>query len=61
MHCYCDYNYFSLTSIDADVRSRCSSWINDYVIYEGIPILISLGIVIYDLIVDRIFKMLSKF
>ena len=43
------------------MRSRCSTWFSKYFIYNAIPILISLGIVIYNLIIDRLFRFLSKF
>lgn len=43
------------------MRQRCSNWFRDYFVYSAIPILISLGIIIYNIIVDRIFRFLSKF
>lgn len=60
-HCYCAYNYFSLTYQDADMRTKCKKWFNDYFVYSAIPILISLGIIVYNVVVDRIFRVLSKF
>lgn len=61
MQCYCSTNYFSLTYADANMRTTCSKWFGDFFIYSAIPILISLGIVIYNMIVDRIFRALSRF
>lgn len=59
MQCYCSTNYFSLTYADAEMRTTCSKWFGDFFIYSAIPILISLGIVIYNMIVDRIFRSFS--
>lgn len=61
LHCYCNYNYFTLTPKDPNMRTKCSQWFTDYFVYNAIPILISLGIVVYNIIVDRIFRVLSKF
>ena len=61
LHCYCDNNYFSLNYKDANMRSTCSQWFSDFFIYSAIPILISFGIIVYNIVVDRIFRFLSKF
>jgi hypothetical protein len=61
LQCYCSYNYFSWATQNSDLRSTCSGWITNFITYQSIPILISLGIVIYNLIVSRIFRVLSKF
>lgn len=60
LHCYCMSNYFDWDA-EASVRSTCSQWIVDYVVYQAIPLFISLGIVIYNLIVSRLFRVLSTF
>ena len=61
MQCYCSTNFFSLTYADANMRTTCSKWFGDFFIYSAIPILISLGILIYNVIIDRIFRALSRF
>jgi hypothetical protein len=61
LNCYCDFNYFKLNYIDANMRSTCSTWFSQYFVYNAIPILISLGIVFYNMIIDRIFRFLTKF
>lgn len=61
MQCYCDKNYFSFSYADSNMRTTCSKWFRDFFIYSAIPILISLGIVIYNMVVDRIFRVLSRF
>lgn len=41
--------------------SHCSGWKNNYLLYLTIPIIISIGLVIYNLIVSIIFRKLSEF
>lgn len=49
---------FDLTSNN---NSYCSTWRSQYILYLTIPLLISLGIVVYNIIVSYIFKAFSKF
>ena len=60
MNCYCDYNYLDIAS-DDEIRDRCHDWVVAYGTYLAIPILISLGIVLYNLIISRFFKFMTKF
>ena len=60
MNCYCDYNYLDIPS-DSEIRGRCYDWAVAYGTYLAIPILISLGIVLYNLIISRFFKLMTKF
>ena len=61
IHCYCFYNYFTLFNLTTEVVNNCSSWHSSYIWYLAIPILISLGIVLYNLIISRFFKLMTKF
>jgi len=48
-------------NVGSDVTQYCSNWFKNYVSYIAIPILISAGIVLYNLIVSFMFKKLSSF
>jgi hypothetical protein len=43
------------------VEQHCDGWLSDYMLYLGIPILISFGIVLYNLLISRFFKVMTKF
>lgn len=57
--CICkNQSMFVLTASESDY---CSTWRRQYILYLTIPLLISLGIVIYNIIVSFLFKLFSKF
>ena len=60
LHCYCYKQYFEDLNISNDVFTRCETWHTDYLLYLGIPVLISLGIVLYNVIISRFFKLMTK-
>lgn len=57
-HCYCSNNYFALNVSD-EVLTHCQSWWKNYLLYLLIPLIISVGLVVYNLIVSIIFKKLT--
>ncbi len=57
-HCYCSKNYFGLNLSD-EVVGHCSVWWRSYLMYLIIPVLISLGIIMYNLVVSLIFKKIT--
>jgi hypothetical protein len=57
--CYCkDKSLFDVINSQSDT---CSTWQKKYILYKAIPLLISLGIVIFNVIVGQIFRLLRKF
>ena len=60
LHCYCYRQYFEDLNLVSAVFSRCEAWHTDYLLFLGIPILISLGIVLYNVIISRFFKIMTK-
>lgn len=56
-NCYCEYHRYDLSIM----RGDCYNWAVGYTTYLAIPFLISLGIVLYNLIISRFFRLLSKF
>ena len=58
-HCYCSTNYLSF-NINDQVSGHCSVWWRSYLLYLAIPILISLGLVMYNLFVSVIFKKITE-
>ena len=55
--CYCDYHKFDPQIL----RGECYDWAIKYGTYLAIPIFISLGIVLYNLIISRLFRLMTKF
>lgn len=51
----------SLTSLATDSASFCNTWQKQYILYLIIPLLISMGIVIYNVAISYVFKILTKF
>jgi len=58
-HCFCTKNYFTL-NISQLVVDQCSTWWKSYLLYLAIPVFISLGLVMYNLIVSIIFKKITQ-
>lgn len=58
-HCYCSNYYFSL-NITTEASNHCQAWWRNYLLYLIIPVIISVGLVIYNLIVSIIFKKLTQ-
>ena len=57
--CYC--KDLSLTNLVNSSNSYCTSWQRDYITYQAIPMLISLVIVLVNVVVGRIFRILTTF
>ena len=57
--CYCQDK--SLLNVASAQESFCSAWQKEYLTYKIIPLLISLGIVIVNVLVGQIFRVLSAF
>lgn len=51
----------SLTALSSDNSDYCGTWQTKYTLYHIVPLLISLGIVVYNIIVTKLFKVLSRF
>ena len=63
-----DFNYQtcicknqSLLSSANQNNSYCTNWQKQYVFYLAVPLIISLGIVVYNVFISYIFKLLTKF
>lgn len=56
--CYCKQNLFNFDNTDS---ATCGSWKVQYITYLSIPIVISLLLVVYNVIVSFIFKKLTVF
>lgn len=57
MTCYCKDK--SLLDVVNSSEGYCKTWQKQYILYKTIPLLISLGIVIVNVIVGQIFRLLS--
>jgi hypothetical protein len=57
--CYCDGK--SLLDVASNQNTDCSSWQKQYIVYKSIPLLISLGIVMFNIIVSYLFIYLTRF
>ncbi len=57
MTCYCKDK--SLLDVVNSSEDYCKTWQKQYILYKTIPLLISLGIVIVNVIVGQIFRLLS--
>jgi len=57
--CYC--NDKSLLDVVSAQTDYCTAWQRQYLLYKAIPLLISLGIVMFNIIVSYAFIYLTKF
>lgn len=55
LSCFCKTNLWNFS------YDQCSDWRSTYFTYLAIPIIISLFLVIYNVVVSTFFRMLSKF
>lgn len=55
--CYCKDQ--SLLNVASSQQNYCQTWQKQYILYKTIPLLISLGIVIVNVLVGQIFKGLT--
>lgn len=55
--CYCKDQ--SLLSVTSSQEGYCRTWQRQYILYKAIPLLISLGIVVVNVLLGQIFKGLT--
>ena len=51
----------SLSNLQTNSKSYCLEWQKQYVIYITVPLIISMGIVLFNIFVSKIFKTITKF
>ena len=57
--CYC--NSQSLFNVISSKSDYCKTWQKQYILYKAIPLLISLGIVVFNVIVAEMYRYLTYF